>query len=241
MNKLLLLLLCFLLVSCATTQVHLFTESLSEEETIEISRRLELQGYKVSLNTLPIPPGITKSTLVYSPLNKRIADIEHLLDIISDDDYGSPEIALVGLENHFYTRNNVGLYLFESGQRKQDLSESELRRYALEYYGHCKTGDSTLALKPDGSLKLDGYIWEEATQKEVTFSVEGTWMVSDKKILLTLNGNSPVAFSIQPSQGKNKHEQHYKSITLLRDENTDFYDDCDFVYTVMVFPEGRDK
>ena len=54
-------LLCFFVLACSSTKVHLYTRYLSAEETGKITKNLEVHGFDIIPNTLAFPDGIEQS------------------------------------------------------------------------------------------------------------------------------------------------------------------------------------
>ncbi len=184
------------LSSCtATTEVQLYTEYLSRAESNNIVQLLENHNYRVVLNDFPIPRGLKRSTLIYSPMHRDIASVESLAKLLSNTPHGLPQLELTGKENHFYTKNIVGLYVVPANVIS-NKEEGIHPIYAIEYSGICDTIDADLDLKKDGSFQLTANIWNDEQKVEYSTGFEGKWTYSDETIFLTLEGNEPVGFSV---------------------------------------------
>ena len=226
--KLLLVVCVSLMAACASkTQVQFYTEFLSDKEVVKLADLLRSNNYKVVLNDHPIPPGLTQSTLIYSPLNRDIDQVNRLIDLIGTTPFGIPQVELTGKENHFYTWRTVGLYLLPSAVIAK-RSNATPKRYSIEYNGDCETVDASLRLLPDGKFQLSSYEWSDELNVEFETIQEGSWMQVDESLFLSLANQAPVEFSIarRVVDGANS----FQMFRLTNEDNDPFFDNCNFYY-----------
>jgi len=132
--------------------VHLYSRYLSPTQVNAVTSKLNELGFKVETNTLAFPDTVKQSTLVYSPfieseqrLNSLIGDVEKLGWTLS-----RPQILMEG--NHWYTKNNVGLFLLPEGARKKDsIAAQDL---AHEYQTRQCAFTASIKLNRDSSYEL---------------------------------------------------------------------------------------
>ena len=86
------LLMCFFILSCSSTKVHLYTRYLSADETEAVTKNLEQLGFDVIANSLVFPDEIEQSTLLYSPFIEGENSINVLIDSLEKSGWGIPYI-----------------------------------------------------------------------------------------------------------------------------------------------------
>lgn len=124
-------LVCFFLLSCSSTQVHLYTRYLSEQETDKITKALEEKDFDVVVNTLAFPDDIQQSTLLYSPFVKGEDNLNVLISSLENLGWTLPRVQPLLAGNHYYTKNSVGLLLLPDGVKHNDkiLSQDLVNSY----------------------------------------------------------------------------------------------------------------
>lgn len=113
-------LICFFLLSCSSTKVHLYTRYLSEQETDIITKALEEYDFEVVANSLDFPDDIQQSTLLYSPFVKGEDSLNILIDTLENLSWTVPVVQPLFAGNHYYTKNSVGLLLLPDGLKQSD-------------------------------------------------------------------------------------------------------------------------
>ncbi len=221
--------ICFCILSCtAVPEVQLYTQYLSEEEVESVKRLLQQQNFKVVPNQVKVPDGLLQTSLIYSPLNRNIDQVNRLIDILSNSPFGVPQLELTGKENHYYGTNTVGLYIVTDEHRKEKTLNSI---YALEYNGRCRSDDANLLLKEDGSATLLTYQWVDTNDNEVTIQCDGHWCYRDHLIYVAIDNNQASEFAVL--RREQSGERGYKEIRLNNNGVVPFYDNCNFVYRAL--------
>ena len=120
MKFLSIMLLSITLLSCSSTEVHLYTRYLPEAEIDKISSKLEASNFKVVTNTLAFPTTIDQSTLLYSPFIKDDKTLDLLINSLSNMGWAIPNVETLVSGNHWYSKNSVGLFLIRDGVKHND-------------------------------------------------------------------------------------------------------------------------
>ena len=211
-----------LISSCASTQVHLFTEGLSQIETTTLTESLEDQGFEVIHNSLPIPEGIVTPTILYSPLHGNLGDVERLRELLGDTGNWM-ELEPVSRGNHHYTGINVGVYprAFTGGHRQITVLGKEL-------FGECPEDDVTLSLHRDLTFELTIYSWNETKNVEETTASTGTWWQHNDTVTLQL-ARTEIPLSILYLSGSTEYAR-VDGIKLQNLNTSKQIAGCDFVY-----------
>lgn len=113
-----LLLWCFLamLIGCSTPTVHLNSRYLSESKRTNLVYALKQQGFDVQINQHTFPTGITTNTLIYSPwLRQYEKTLQRLQHTLESQGWSLNQHQLLVAENHWYTADNLGLFLVPHG------------------------------------------------------------------------------------------------------------------------------
>lgn len=192
-------------------------------EIASISQLLQNSGYRVQTNTLPVPEAITTPTLIYSPTNRNLHGVEALRDRLAEAGH-AVDLVPVSSGNHFYTRNNLGLYLHPAPpgpNRKVDIAGKEL-------FGECPTVDATLQLNRDNSFSLSLIDWDDVHKKEVVTKADGSWK-RDRQWVLLDTSHRQVRFRITELDKQTKYGR-VTGVELRNESNGPVVDGCSFVY-----------
>ncbi|WP_299594590.1 hypothetical protein [uncultured Microbulbifer sp.] len=221
---------------CSTTaEVQVYTQYLSVDDKADLARRFSDVNFEVNFNDTPIPAGIRHTTLIYSPHIPDIEAITSLVELLETTKHGVPRLALTGTENHYYSRDILGLYLVpEAKGINTQVQVSEA--LAVEYNGRCESVDVSLSLNKNGTLLMVSDLWDEEQDIGYSESRSGVWVFSDRQISITLEGDSPVEFDVARFEKKSGPQGNTLAvIELNRSGSAPFYDGCDFVYQAMVY------
>lgn len=163
------------LTSCATTNIHLFTQSVEPAELERISLTLRDEGFNVKLNELQ-PPEFQAATIIYSPAHPKFSDIEKILELLSKLGYPNILPVAVSKENNSYTGNNIGLYVGNFSPIKKVVPSAH--QLPTELAGYCQKDDAYLTLNSDGDFKVKIIRWtkkEQEKEQEKEIQWNGTW------------------------------------------------------------------
>ncbi|MCF6226592.1 MAG: hypothetical protein L3J22_09880 [Xanthomonadales bacterium] len=183
------------LSACATTNIHLFTQSVEPVELERISVKLRSEGFNIKLNELQ-PPDFQSATIIYSPAHPKFSDIEEILQLLSKLGYPNILPVAVSKENNSYTGNNIGLYVGNSNPIKN--AEPSVHQLPTEFAGYCQKDDASLTLSFDGNFKVKIIRWtkKEQEKEQEKIQLNGTWKrvgetielyFADTKVQLQIN------------------------------------------------------
>lgn len=252
-HRLLALTLCLavLLSACSGTRVHLYTRGMAQQDVETLQASMEEQGFHTHLVGLPIPETITVPTIVYSPLVRDMADIRRLEAVLHDAGY-PVKLTVESSGNHFYTRNNVGVYpksftavqLADAepsaggGQGEPGNGGSALA--GREFSADCANVnfEGYLLLQADGRFSLDFILWNDANENVDSTSTVGRWTVNDQMLQLQSGGNA-VPFVVT-TEVRQVPRRRLSGTTMVSLEEIRLYNvlkgsgafhGCDFAYT----------
>jgi len=152
MKFILIVSLCFTLLACSTTTVHLYSRYLSKDEISAVKSKLTDLGFKVEINTLAFPDEVKQSSLIYSPFIENEQRLSTVVDSVSALGWQLSNTQMLKEGNHWYTKNNVGLFLVPEGARARDnIAISDL---VNEYKTRNCTTSAAIRLNNNGSYKI---------------------------------------------------------------------------------------
>ncbi|KGJ90398.1 hypothetical protein [Colwellia psychrerythraea] len=172
MKMISILLMCFFILSCSSTKVHLYTRYLSAEEADAVTKNLEQLGFDVIANTLVFPDGIEQSTLLYSPFVEGENSLNILIDTLADIGWVMPNVQPIFAGNHYYTKNSVGLLLLPDGGRQSD----KVIRQDLANEYKSKACDSAIKLRLNNDASYQ-FLYPNKTDSQME-QLTGTWQIT---------------------------------------------------------------
>ena len=164
--------MCFFVLSCSSTKVHLYTRYLSADETEAVTKNLEQLGFDVIANSLFFPDEIEQSTLLYSPFIEGGNSINVLIDSLEKSGWGIPYIKPIFSGNHYYTKNSVGLLLLPEGVVKKD----QVIRQDLANEYKSKECDAAIKLRLNNDASYQ-FLYPNNTDSQ-TEQLTGTWQIT---------------------------------------------------------------
>lgn len=158
-----------MLAGCSATEVHLYTRYLSEADIDKVTTTLEQANYKVTTNTHAFPDTVNQSTILYSPFIKDETHLQGLIGSLSDNGWVIPNVEMLKSGNHWYSKDNVGLFLLPDGVKPKDKVTT--RDLASKYQSRNCDTLVALELNEDNTYELS------YTNKAVTHSdhLKGSW------------------------------------------------------------------
>lgn len=144
--------MCFFILSCSSTKVHLYTRYLSAQQAEGITQNLEGLGFDVIANTLVFPDGIEQSTLLYSPFVEGESRVDVLINSLDKAGWPMPNVKPIFAGNHYYTKNSVGLLLLPDGLVKND--QVTVQDLANEYESKKCESSIKLSLNSDATYQF---------------------------------------------------------------------------------------
>lgn len=192
-------------------------------------------GFDITYNDLEIPESINGPTLVYSPLNSNITDVDLILGKLHDLGYADISLIEFHKDNHAYTKNNVGIYLHRFEKLRQ--SGMDIRPIMKEYHGLCPEHDELMDLEKIDVLELTRYEWQESSNAEVEHISNGTWHVlNDKELFLNIDGQQ-LSFKIEKYYA-HANGRNYSVIKLINRSDENEITNCDFEYREILFSKN---
>jgi len=185
------------LITACSTHIHLVTEGYSQQKVTQIRQSLIDSGYKVTTESIVIPKEFPNSVIAVNPSYRSFSTIENLRQLLSQLTAEPAVERRFGQGRHFYTANNIGLYL-----RNPDfVTEDRMPPYLRTQY--CKKGDANLEFKSNGEFILeaerlvnDDYVLEYSN---------GKWQLANRMLTLHLE-NGTVAKFVKDQQQIETHQ-----------------------------------
>lgn len=112
--------LCITCASCTSPTVVLYGRYLPKEELKSITHEIEELGFDVESNTHRFPNEIDQSTIIQSPFFSDKAKLEALANYLNSDGWSVRTNDYLVTGNHWFKKNNLGLYLFPNDVTPRD-------------------------------------------------------------------------------------------------------------------------
>ncbi|PKG86242.1 hypothetical protein CXF85_00585 [Colwellia sp. 75C3] len=188
-------LMCFFILACSSTKVHLYTRYLSAEETQGVTQDLEALGFDVIANTLVFPDDIEQSTLLYSPFVEGENSINALIDSLDKSGWVVSSVKPLFSGNHYYAQNSVGLLLLPDGVVKNDRVTTQ--DLANEYVSKKCQSSIKLRLNSDATYQ---FLYSNNTYNE-NEQLKGKWQITSYPYieLISLNKAWRFYYEVQKS------------------------------------------
>lgn len=173
-NFLLLLLVSTIIAGCAApTVIHLNKRYLSDEKAQAVKHELESAGFDVEVNELKFPREITSTSIVHSPLLLEPDALKKTENVIVNLGYELDAITSLASNNHWYTKNTVGLYIVPDGV--STVNSVTLSTLAGTYESRDCDITSSINLSSDGTFS-----YQDSENKSLT----GRWSISGYPYIL---------------------------------------------------------
>lgn len=167
-----LLLLVVLLSACSSKQVHIYNQGYSERQIDFLKTQIEAQGYKVQLPQVAIPREFPQTSLAMNPGFNDTSFYQFLNQLLLVQGYGQASEYRFAQGLHFYSKNEIGLYL-----KNPDYVVVDMPPYLRTQY--CKSSiGATIQFTPQGKFHLE---YEVAKVEEL--QVESGQYLFDGKTL----------------------------------------------------------
>jgi len=151
--------------------VRLFTDNLSEKDLAQIEKKFKSSNVLFSLSNTEIPKSITDNSILYTPSIDSNQKIYHIIDLLGSAGFDISWTTILRVENHSFTADNMGLYLFSDGLTRElnEKSSVELNEYSSVECG------SNLSLNDDLTFNVIFDIWDAGLEDYREISVTGEW------------------------------------------------------------------
>ena len=170
-------------MGCAQQKLHLVTQGYSANEIDGIKKGLSgylsEQGIAIEDSAISIPEIFPEVTLALNPTFNNphfIAELDNWL--MQNGHQASTEFRFAE-GNHYYNKNNFGLYLRKPGTQKQATIPPYLRTQ------YCDVADGTLAFNRDGKTILELEIIGDGSDRIDTYN--GQWSFENNILIVDFN------------------------------------------------------
>lgn len=242
MTKLPIILVLGLLAGCAShTRIHVFSLGVEDSEIAHLSDLLEDAGFDVQPNSLPVPPGFIRHTVIFPAIVQDFATVELIESTMAQAGYPNARLILESEANHSYSTENIGVYLvnpdFEGTAASlikdpYSLGDEDASSLTYNYFSECPEGSETqseLNLYPQGVAILEEFIWDDANDKEISVIHDGEWATNSSSVMIDLFDNGELRFSIKEHTGSDWFGP-YKALTLVNQYSTMDIERCDYTH-----------
>ncbi len=168
--------LLLLVVSCSSQmKVNLFAAHIEKEKVDQVSDAMTSTGLNLSVNQVPFPDSVRGNAIVYTPSNNANKQVYQLINLLEELGYNINSVNLVRIENHRFSKNNIGLYLVPDDFVSNKVN---IAMDIVNEYGSVLCGNN-LMLNQDNSFKIEIDIWQEDKQDYLQQIVLGNWQKND--------------------------------------------------------------
>lgn len=187
MDRLTTIFIVLLLTACsAKTHIHFYTNHLSKDKVNEVISAIDKEKFEVTLNSLPYPNDINDNAIVYSPSTNSRERLNTLMEVLSEKGFNIATASLIAANNHSFTENNLGLYLFPDDYIQSELSSID-NTYTIPLvneYGAIDCQHATvLYLKEPDEYIIEINKWDDEKEDYQQEFIEGKWKLTEDDIL----------------------------------------------------------
>lgn len=231
-----------LLVGCASrTQVHIFSLGMDTREIEHLSSLLAEEGFDVRPNSLPVPGGFFRHAVIFPAITQNFSMVEQVKSAMGKAGYSNAQMILETEANHYYSTNNIGVYLINPDfkgsaasliQHPLALGGADATPLTFNYFSECPEGSeaqSELNLYPSGVAILEEFIWHDEDNREISVMHDGEWKSDSSSVEIDIFGSGELRFSIEEHIGSNWFGP-YKGLTLKNQLNTMDIEQCDYTH-----------
>ncbi|MCJ8321476.1 MAG: hypothetical protein MJK12_17710 [Colwellia sp.] len=225
MLKILFITLSFLLTACST-QVHLITEGYSTNKVNLLKQQLIEKGYRVKVLNITIPVEFPNSVIAINPSYQNFSAINELSLLLESLAFSTAVERRFGQGHHFYTANNIGLYL----RNPEVNSANSMPPYLRTQY--CKKGDANLEFRKNGefTLETESYVNDDY----VLDTLPGKWWLANRVLTLTLDNGTTAKFIKDQQQVETYQGMKPADVFLPSKENAELKQlSCKFIIIYM--------
>jgi hypothetical protein len=221
---LVLLFLPFMFGCTNQTTVHLYGRYLSPPITTNIKNTLERAGFNVEVNQLTFPSSIQQSAILYSPLIEDRDAISAIIEQLSLLNYPIHKNQPLVAGKHFYTKNNLGLFILPENENLTKQSIDIANAYKSVNCGHTVS----LNLNKDGTYTL---FFAQLPFSDTTDYLKGVWHFTEYPYLSLgpKNGYEWFYFKMQQEHTVDKIGKIHKTLLISQDKYSHLHF-CDFAY-----------
>ena len=231
-----------LLAGCASqTQVHIFSLGIEDSEIVYLSSLLTEEGFDVQPNALPVPDRIFRHTVIFPAIVQDFAMVEMVESAMERAGYPNAQLILETEANHYYSTDNIGVYLVNSDfegtaasliENPYALGGTDATPLTYNYFSECPDGSeaqSELNLYPSGVVLLEEFVWDDEDNREVSVVHDGEWKSDSSSVEIHIFDGGELRFSIEERRGSNWFGP-YEGLTLKNQHTTMDITHCDYTH-----------
>lgn len=163
-----------LLIGCAQQHAFISANGVKPAKLNALGQQLEAQGWQVTLTQLEIPAEFSDTSITMTPAQQNQDAIELLITQLQQLGFNQPQIYKFAEGKHFYSIDNIGLYI--RGSQSTAMPPSWLRS------DNCTAGDTLLALSSGGNVTLEHEALD--TELEQLDSYKGQWLFDGETLTI---------------------------------------------------------
>lgn len=207
--------------------VHLFTESMTDEQVQKLTKSVRKRG-SVRVNSTSHGEVIEHPTIVVPFLLSDGSLIDSLEGALYLLGYDRIEFAYQSKGKHSYTTNNIGVYLPNTDSIESPFLHTKMDSLVQTYGSECPQMDAQLKLLDTGSASLETYDSDTLGREVISSALEGRWERVNDEVKLYLGLPEELTFIIQRLT-RQELNTTYSGIVLVGRANGTIYSGCDFV------------
>ncbi len=179
-----------------------------------------------------MPEGIYRSSIIYPPIVEDPQSLDQLRDSLVPLGIPEPELIYETRGEHFYSTENIGLYLVNPNYVAPESIADSTQQGAGPtlshiYYSNCADVDAELSLFGENAAILELVEWNERTQREQSTQFDGLWQAMESTIRFELFDAGTILFEFSEFDGRDDYGRFY-GIDLVSIENDSELATCDF-------------
>ncbi|PCH62341.1 MAG: hypothetical protein COC19_03030 [SAR86 cluster bacterium] len=214
----------------------MFSAAIELDTIAALTEVLEDQGFRVTVNSLPIPASIHSPTIIFPPLVQDMSRVDTIQAAMQNAGFEQVRLIYNTQGNHFYSTENIGVYLLSADsplpERNLDstaLGGSDASKISHVYYSECADSESELNLFPGGVVLLEEFVWDERNEREHSIIYDGQWQEIDAAIVLDLYDDGELYFNIVEQTGSDRYGE-FKGLTLVNQLKNAELNHCNYTY-----------
>jgi len=201
-------------ITACTSKLHvrLFTANLSQEDLAKIENKFTASNVLYSISVSQFPESIAENSIIYTPSIDSNKSTYGIIKLLESLDFNIAKTALIRVDNHSFTANNIGLYLISNGI-KRDNDKRPL--FDINEFGGVECG-SNLKLNADSTFTVSFDIWDSEFEDYREISVTGFWKMKNaiNLVLNSENWQSDLSFNKKMTVVSNP-EGNFQTISLV--------------------------
>jgi hypothetical protein len=200
-----------LLSACsAKTKVHFYTLHLPQDKINKVVQSIDKEKFDVLINRLPYPVDINDNAIVYSPSSNSRERLNLLMTVLSNQGFSISNASLIAANNHSFTENNLGLYLYPDDYVQPELNDVD-NSYKVPMVNEYGAVDcqhtTTLYLKEPNEFLIEIDKWDDQREDYYQEFLEGNWTISNDNVLFlsSVSWQEPLTFKKSNISNNSEH------------------------------------